>query len=73
MVLTLENRRQKKGFTYREIQRLVGIDKTTAFFHHKGQSQPGIVDTHTYSRLYGCSMEAIYKGWVKAQAEGGSR
>ena len=67
MALTLEERRKQRGSSYGQIAKETGIDKSSVYLHHKKHREPGCDHMARYARFYGCSMEAIHKGWSKTQ------
>lgn len=62
-VLTLEQRRRRARFTFDAVAAKVELSKGAVVNHHTKGIVPNLLDALKYSRLYGCSLEALAKGY----------
>lgn len=64
--MTLEERRQAKNLTFREIAERTGIDYTSVHFHHSRNRCPSLRDAVRYAELYGVTEREIYIAWEQS-------
>jgi transcriptional regulator with XRE-family HTH domain len=62
--MTLEQRRLKKGVSYREIGKVLDMPQQTVWTHHSGKRIPKALTVFAYAKYYDCTPEAILKSFT---------